>query len=279
MRRRSQMDSVRDSWVVSRGKPHSGGFHQDWRIVILFTACRREWLNWFWFRQHVISGIEPSPVTVNMKSFNFMDALNTRKKYTHFRILVIGRANAGKTTLLKRVCNTTEEPCIYDEKNNNLVRLSPVWYTNHTANHSVITDRSEHRGNSGLPADLTPFSYFVRVSAGSTTSIVHSSLPATPNLSSMILQALRVEMNPRQSKFKTSLRNAPSPPKSMTSSMPFGQLIRSPSVICSLVGTGTVLSLTRQGFCWIQTRNSLKTEWREMVSNQLLFCGRTSTNL
>ncbi|KAI9433701.1 hypothetical protein H4582DRAFT_2185552, partial [Lactarius indigo] len=37
-----------------------------------------------------------------------------------FRILVIGRANAGKTTLLKRVCNTTEEPCIYDEKSNSL---------------------------------------------------------------------------------------------------------------------------------------------------------------
>jgi len=44
-----------------------------------------------------------------------------RAKYTHFRILVIGRANAGKTTLLKRVCNTTEDPCIYDEKNHNLV--------------------------------------------------------------------------------------------------------------------------------------------------------------
>ena len=44
-----------------------------------------------------------------------------RAKYTHFRILVIGRANAGKTTLIKRVCNTTEEPCIYNEKNHNLV--------------------------------------------------------------------------------------------------------------------------------------------------------------
>ncbi|KAG6914223.1 hypothetical protein DXG01_001677, partial [Tephrocybe rancida] len=35
-------------------------------------------------------------------------ASKLRDKYTHFRILVIGRANAGKTTLLKRVCNTTE---------------------------------------------------------------------------------------------------------------------------------------------------------------------------
>ena len=49
--------------------------------------------------------------------------LKLREKYRHFRILVIGRANAGKTTLLKRVCNTTEEPCIYDEDGKNLVRF------------------------------------------------------------------------------------------------------------------------------------------------------------
>src|SRR5437016_8729280 len=49
------------------------------------------------------------------------ESAKLRAKYTHFRILVIGRANAGKTTLLKRVCNTTEDPCIYDEKNHNLV--------------------------------------------------------------------------------------------------------------------------------------------------------------
>ncbi|KIK50060.1 hypothetical protein GYMLUDRAFT_253307 [Collybiopsis luxurians FD-317 M1] len=45
-------------------------------------------------------------------------AFELRQKYKYFRILVIGRANAGKTTLLKRVCNTTEEPCIYDEEKN-----------------------------------------------------------------------------------------------------------------------------------------------------------------
>ena len=44
-------------------------------------------------------------------------------KYTRFRILVIGRANAGKMTLLQRVCNTTEDPCIYDENNNSLVSV------------------------------------------------------------------------------------------------------------------------------------------------------------
>ena len=51
------------------------------------------------------------------------DLYNLRTKYTRFRILVIGRANAGKTTLLQRVCNTTEDPCIYDENNKNLVSV------------------------------------------------------------------------------------------------------------------------------------------------------------
>jgi GTPase SAR1 family protein len=51
------------------------------------------------------------------------DHYNLREKYTRFRILVIGRANAGKTTLLQRVCNTTEDPCIYDENNKNLVSI------------------------------------------------------------------------------------------------------------------------------------------------------------
>ena len=33
-----------------------------------------------------------------------------------FRVLVIGRSNADKTTLLQRVCNTTELPEIYNSK-------------------------------------------------------------------------------------------------------------------------------------------------------------------
>ena len=33
-----------------------------------------------------------------------------------FRVLVVGRSNAGKTTLLQRICNTTELPDIYNSK-------------------------------------------------------------------------------------------------------------------------------------------------------------------
>jgi len=30
-----------------------------------------------------------------------------------FRVLIIGRANAGKTSILQKVCDTTESPDIY----------------------------------------------------------------------------------------------------------------------------------------------------------------------
>ena len=56
---------------------------------------------------------------------NLDPAYDLRAKYTRFRILVIGRANAGKTTLLQRVCNTTEDPCIYDD-GKNLVSIHGV---------------------------------------------------------------------------------------------------------------------------------------------------------
>ena len=33
-----------------------------------------------------------------------------------FRVLIIGRANAGKTSILQRVCETTESPTVYRGK-------------------------------------------------------------------------------------------------------------------------------------------------------------------
>ena len=73
---------------------------------------------------HVIwrSSSESShPLAQRSSIMNDRNPYDLREKYTRFRILVIGRANAGKTTVLQRVCNTTEDPCIYDENNNNLV--------------------------------------------------------------------------------------------------------------------------------------------------------------
>jgi len=39
-----------------------------------------------------------------------------RQKFRHFRILIIGRANAGKTSILQKVCNTTEEAEIFNSE-------------------------------------------------------------------------------------------------------------------------------------------------------------------
>ena len=48
-----------------------------------------------------------------------MDPKTVREHFDRigrFRILVIGRSNAGKTTLLQRVCNTTELPEVFNAK-------------------------------------------------------------------------------------------------------------------------------------------------------------------
>jgi hypothetical protein len=44
------------------------------------------------------------------------DSISLRSKCSHFRILVVGRANAGKTTLLKKVCNSVDDPEIFDAR-------------------------------------------------------------------------------------------------------------------------------------------------------------------
>ena len=47
-----------------------------------------------------------------------MEIKDVKEKFGRFRILVIGRANAGKTTILKRICNSTENPEIFDNQGN-----------------------------------------------------------------------------------------------------------------------------------------------------------------
>ena len=44
-----------------------------------------------------------------------MDTQRSRRRIPkiQFRVLIIGRANAGKTSILQRVCDTTESPAIY----------------------------------------------------------------------------------------------------------------------------------------------------------------------
>jgi len=69
-----------------------------------------------------------------------MDPAEVKKHFDrigHFRILVLGRSNAGKTTLLQRVCNTTELPEIFNAKGEkvkylmlpyHMLRLTDAWH-------------------------------------------------------------------------------------------------------------------------------------------------------
>jgi GTPase SAR1 family protein len=55
-----------------------------------------------------------------------LSAQDVRGGFRRFRILVVGRANAGKTTLLQKVCNTTEKPEIFDGEGN---KVNPTFHT------------------------------------------------------------------------------------------------------------------------------------------------------
>lgn len=55
----------------------------------------------------------PSPISPQVDTADAQVPL-LRGKFGRFRILIIGRANAGKTTILQKVCNTTELPELFD---------------------------------------------------------------------------------------------------------------------------------------------------------------------
>jgi 50S ribosomal subunit-associated GTPase HflX len=53
-------------------------------------------------------------------------AQNVRRLTARFRVLIIGRANAGKTTILQRVCNTTEQPKILGRKGHKVFHVADI---------------------------------------------------------------------------------------------------------------------------------------------------------
>jgi septin family protein len=55
-----------------------------------------------------------------------------------FRVLIIGRANAGKTSILQRVCETTESPFVYWETEEKVERVVRG-LTNHFVSESDLT--------------------------------------------------------------------------------------------------------------------------------------------
>ena len=53
-------------------------------------------------------------------------AENVRGLTKRFRVLIIGRANAGKTTILQRVCNATEQPKIFNHKGHEVFHVLDI---------------------------------------------------------------------------------------------------------------------------------------------------------
>jgi hypothetical protein len=75
-------------------------------------------------RPHAASAHQPSRAFNPLANLHFgaMDAKQnsplvqqslTGVPNAQFRVLIVGRANAGKTSILQRVCDTTENPEIY----------------------------------------------------------------------------------------------------------------------------------------------------------------------
>ena len=48
------------------------------------------------------------------------------RRYMRFRVLIIGRANVGKTTILQRVCNTTEQPKIFSRDGHEVLHVLDI---------------------------------------------------------------------------------------------------------------------------------------------------------
>ena len=107
-----------------------------------------------------------------------------------FRVLIIGRANAGKTTILQRVCETTESPIIYRGKgeqreevrgpkylSTGLILLSPK---------QVKLDPSVNVSNNGVLLRLLLVNY--EASEASTKSMTNMFSPITRVMSFTILR-------------------------------------------------------------------------------------------
>ncbi|KAJ6455166.1 hypothetical protein C8R45DRAFT_846080 [Mycena sanguinolenta] len=65
-------------------------------------------------------------------------AIDLRRKCPHLRILVVGRANAGKTTLLKKVCNSVDEPEIFNPAGEKFLFLTMTQRGEHDIENQLI---------------------------------------------------------------------------------------------------------------------------------------------
>ncbi|KZP02531.1 GTP-binding protein [Athelia psychrophila] len=67
---------------------------------------------------------------------NPCNAQNIRRRFDRIRILIIGRANAGKTTVLQKVCGTTDQPVVYNARGEKV--LDPFARGLHDINNATV---------------------------------------------------------------------------------------------------------------------------------------------
>lgn len=77
---------------------------------------------------HVGSAPQPAPGSQDDHE------VDERARCNQFRILIIGRANAGKTTILQKVCGTTEKPTVYNDKGKKVLRYL-IWASPNLTRH------------------------------------------------------------------------------------------------------------------------------------------------
>jgi GTPase SAR1 family protein len=83
-----------------------------------------------------------------------MDTKRTgRFSGVRFRVLVIGRANAGKTSILQRVCDTTESPKIY-QRGKEVRSTNFVYKSNLTADQVKLNPSMDVSDSSSIPLHL-----------------------------------------------------------------------------------------------------------------------------
>lgn len=114
-----------DTWPAhsSTGVNHRSLLPSCWRPSSLESSTRNK-VNRSRLTLHIVKGLTMRITSMSQSGTanparNTSDAdrkyaENIRKKVDRFRILIVGRANAGKTTILKKICGTNEEPETYD---------------------------------------------------------------------------------------------------------------------------------------------------------------------
>jgi hypothetical protein len=87
---------------------------------------------------------QPKPATTASTDDHYRSK-SIRRKAGRFRVLIMGRANAGKTTILQKVCNTEEQPEIFNSRGNKVRTCSAK--DQHGANDAddLLMIRSTHQ--------------------------------------------------------------------------------------------------------------------------------------